>query len=580
MSKNITLFASAAALISAITVCSLYELHKISTTHADIDNSKHRFATDFGLVKKALKKAWRSVGSDEAANTAPPAIKLGQCILYNHTDLWGNALVDGRHNKLPTAGACCKHCSDYNNGLRNDEPPCNVWVWCGDEQLCKEQLHECWLKRLPYAQIIAPRSISVEVDGRPVAWTSGTLSKDLDLTEVMHTWRLKALVKAKNMSHTWRKGGLGGATPPIDPAAIVDSSLKKLKAGVKEPQLYHTVTSVQGAYNQWQTRIHYYHFLKMKSKCRKEGFCEMGGFTRLLHSGSPDNIMEEIPTVVVDPMPPSLLKHDDYVVLNRPYAFVEWVKIASFPERYVLMSEPDHIFLRPLPNFMRGDKPAAFNFGYMNPVETNCMRIIKRLLQLESDLEVEKVFPIGNSPTYLTFEDMKRVMPIFLNYSMIVYQDADAKKEWGWVQEMYAFAMSMYVAGLRDIDLIPHLIAQPPFDSDYELTPGRPFYILHYTYGLDFNETSGKVLMDKVGSWHFDKREHDPKPIPRGMRYPAVNVNFDLGRELVRSLNEATDAIPCWNQYYESSGGVANKDCGEKPPPTESGFRYLIDDPA
>lgn len=30
--------------------------------------------------------------------------------------------------------------------------------------------------------------------------------------------------------------------------------------------------------------------------------------------------MEEIPTVVVDPMPASLLAHDDYVVLNRPYA--------------------------------------------------------------------------------------------------------------------------------------------------------------------------------------------------------------------------------------------------------------------
>jgi hypothetical protein len=47
-----------------------------------------------------------------------------------------------------------------------------------------------------------------------------------------------------------------------------------------------------------------------------------------------------------------------------------------------------------------------------------------------------------------------------------------------------------------------------------------------------------------------------------------------------RSLNEATDAIPCWNQYYESSGGIANKDCGEKPPPTGLGYRYLIDDPA
>ena len=31
---------------------------------------------------------------------------------------------------------------------------------------------------------------------------------------------------------------------------------------------------------------------------------------------------------------------------------------------------------------------------------------------------------------------------------------------WGWVQEMYAFAMAMYKAGLHDIDLIPHMMAQ------------------------------------------------------------------------------------------------------------------------
>ena len=31
------------------------------------------------------------------------------------------------------------------------------------------------------------------------------------------------------------------------------------------------------------------------------------------------------------------------------------------------MSEPDHIFLRPLPNLMRGDAPAAFPFFYIEP---------------------------------------------------------------------------------------------------------------------------------------------------------------------------------------------------------------------
>ena len=40
-----------------------------------------------------------------------------------------------------------------------------------------------------------------------------------------------------------------------------------------------------------------------------------------------------------------------YVVLNRPYAFQQWAQqyLAGLEEDYVLMAEPDHIFLRPLP---------------------------------------------------------------------------------------------------------------------------------------------------------------------------------------------------------------------------------------
>jgi len=42
-------------------------------------------------------------------------------------------------------------------------------------------------------------------------------------------------------------------------------------------------------------------------------------------------------------------------------------------------------------------------------------------------VEAEKVFPIGNSPTFLSFADMQRAMPIFLNMSMTVFKDKEAK---------------------------------------------------------------------------------------------------------------------------------------------------------
>lgn len=59
-------------------------------------------------------------------------------------------------------------------------------------------------------------------------------------------------------------------------------------------------------------------------------------------------------------------------------------------------------------------------------------------------------------------------------------------QKWGWVQEMYAFAISVYLIGVRHVDLVLHLMAQPPWDARMELSANKPFYILHYTYGNDF----------------------------------------------------------------------------------------------
>lgn len=36
--------------------------------------------------------------------------------------------------------------------------------------------------------------------------------------------------------------------------------------------------------------------------------------------------------------------------------------------------------------------------------------------------------PIGNSPTWLTLEDMRKVVPLWLNLSIAVYQDKEAQK--------------------------------------------------------------------------------------------------------------------------------------------------------
>lgn len=65
-------------------------------------------------------------------------------------------------------------------------------------------------------------------------------------------------------------------------------------------------------------------YKKQRDICEEAGVCDMGGFTRILHSGEPDDLMDEIPTVVVDPLPAGALGNSSYVVLNRPCESRAW----------------------------------------------------------------------------------------------------------------------------------------------------------------------------------------------------------------------------------------------------------------
>jgi hydroxyproline O-arabinosyltransferase len=76
----------------------------------------------------------------------------------------------------------------------------------------------------------------------------------------------------------------------------------------------------------------------------------MGGYTRVLHGGKPDDLMAEIPTLVVEPMEDP--EKTGLTALNRVYALLQWTRLQRVRERNVLIMEPDQLFLRPLPNLM------------------------------------------------------------------------------------------------------------------------------------------------------------------------------------------------------------------------------------
>lgn len=86
----------------------------------------------------------------------------------------------------------------------------------------------------------------------------------------------------------------------FDPITEMPEHVKNRKTS--RAPFHVALTATDAPYNKWQCRIMYYWYKKQKSLPGSE----MGGFTRILHSGKPDNLMDEIPTVVVDPLPAGL----------------------------------------------------------------------------------------------------------------------------------------------------------------------------------------------------------------------------------------------------------------------------------
>lgn len=71
------------------------------------------------------------------------------------------------------------------------------------------------------------------------------------------------------------------------------------------------VTATDAAYSQWQCRIMYYWYKKVKDMPGSD----MGKFTRIVHSGRQDQLMDEIPTFVVDPLPEGLDRVQNFLLL-------------------------------------------------------------------------------------------------------------------------------------------------------------------------------------------------------------------------------------------------------------------------
>ncbi|XP_009788649.1 hydroxyproline O-arabinosyltransferase 1 [Nicotiana tabacum] len=322
-------------------------------------------------------------------------------------------------------------------------------------------------------------------------------------------------------SNNFRKGGIFSQDP------IIQMPLDKSKS---KKRLFHTaVTSSDSVYNTWQCRIMYYWFKKFKD----EENSEMGGFTRILHNGKPDRFMDEIPTFVAQPLPSGV--DQGYIVLNRPWAFVQWLQQAQIEEDYILMAEPDHVIVKPIPNLSMDGLGAAFPFFYIEPKKYES---VLRKFYPEEQGPITDIDPIGNSPVIVGKEALKKIAPTWMNVSLAMKKDPEADKAFGWVLEMYAYAVSSALHNVGNI-LHKEFMIQPPWDTEI----GKA-YIIHYTYGCDY-DMKGKMTYGKIGEWRFDKRSYDNKWPPRNLSLPPPGVPGSVVT-LVKMVNEATANLPNW----------------------------------
>ncbi|KAI4305922.1 hypothetical protein L6164_029248 [Bauhinia variegata] len=286
---------------------------------------------------------------------------------------------------------------------------------------------------------------------------------------------------------------------------------RKVKGSTNYNSKFHVaLTATDAAYSQWQCRIMYYWYRKMKDMPGSD----MGKFTRILHSGKPDQLMDEIPTFVVDPLPEGLDR--GYIVLNRPWAFVQWLEKADIEEEYILMAEPDHIFVNPLAILPSESQPAGFPFFYIKPVENE--KIIRKFYPEKGPLT--DVDPIGNSPVIIQKSLLKEIAPTWVNVSLRMKDDPETDKAFGWVLEMYAYAVASALHGVRHI-----------LRKDFML--------------------QGELTYGKIGEWRFDKRSCLMGPPPKNLPLPPPGVPESVVW-LVKMVNEATANIPGWDNLNRS----------------------------
>jgi hypothetical protein len=296
----------------------------------------------------------------------------------------------------------------------------------------------------------------------------------------------------------------------------------------------------------------YFWYKRIKDSRNPKG---MGGFTRILHSGKEDDWMHELPTVVVKPLSKELEDiAQGFVLLNRPHAVKQWVEkcMQKIPEHFVLLAEPDHLFIRAPPLWATYTRMSGFPFSYMHPKDEKNAKIIQKYNPKGVPLRVFR--PMGPSPLMISKKQLAIVAEPWFNISFSLKQDIEANETWGWISEMYGFSIAAAVSfgGTHYVISRPEFMVQPPWDSELNGKNGKRAAFIHYTYSNDF-DSEGTPTPAVIGKWHFDKRDYIHKyPLIKTKRPPPGCSNAAT-KLLIKCINIAARSLDGWKERaYQS----------------------------
>ena len=330
-------------------------------------------------------------------------------------------------------------------------------------------------------------------------------------------------------------GAATGAAPSVSEARALstDSQLLGCKR-VRRP--YHVLlTAAAGIYQEWQTRIMYHHYKKLK----EENPCsDVGGFTRLLNTpgAKPDGLMDEIPTVLVSQLQHGRCDECDhgFIVMNRPWGLRQLVGMPAFEhieEDYIFIVETDHLLLKPLENTAGPHEPIGFGFYYMT-YKYDPPKLKPVIAKYHTP---EMVDEVGPSPIIIHKPLLKRMVDPWWKLCLTLKRDEEANHAFGWVLEMWGYALTMARLGVRH-KIIKQLQAEPGGRGIYDL---YRYYIYHYTFDLDSGD--GGRFSRGQQKWAWSKRHYMAQYPPRISAPPGGML--PSASKFAEMINSAIDAI-------------------------------------